>query len=231
MLNLERQQQEMELIKKYKSITVKRLSEILFTSESTIRRDLTVLEKTGKLRRTFGGVILTESPENEVPLIYRKVQNINQKKAIAEKCKNYIENGNVIFLDASTSASFIVPHLAGFKDITVVTNNPLTSVALGELGIKNYCTGGLLLNNSVAYVGGFAADFVSNIYADVLFFSCRGISEDGVLSDSSYDEIYIKKAMMKNAKKKIFLCDNSKFGLTFMHHICTKDDIDLIITE
>lgn len=231
MFNIERQTQIMRIIEESKSITVQKLSKLLFASESTIRRDLTILEKTGRVRRTFGGVVLSEAAEREVPLQYRKVQNIEKKKIIAEKCKSYIENGNVIFLDASSSASFVVPHLTAFKDLTVITNNPLTSVALGEHNIKNYCTGGLLLNNSVAYVGGSTADFILNVNADVLFFSCRGFGYDGALTDSSLEELYIKKLMMKNSKKKIFLCDKSKYGLTFVHKLCVKNEVDVILSE
>lgn len=221
----------MDIIKERNSISVHKLSELLFASESTIRRDLTALEKTGKVRRTFGGVILSEAAEREIPLLYRKVQNVEQKELIAEKCVPYIKNGSVIFLDASSTASRIVPHLTSFKDITVITNNPLTSVSLGELNVKNYCTGGLLLNNSIAYVGGNTAEFVSNIHANICFFSCRGFSTDGDLTDSSLEELYIKKLMLKHSDRKIFLCDKSKFGLTFMHKLCHKDEIDAIITD
>ena len=65
----------------------------------------------------------------------------------------YINNGDVIFLDASSTVAHIIPYLKKFKDIIVITNSPKTSMCLGEENIKNYCAGGLLLAHSIAYVG------------------------------------------------------------------------------
>ena len=120
---------------------------------------------------------------------------------------------------------------AGFEDIIVITNSPKSSMRLGAEGIKNYCTGGLLLNHSVAYVGADAEKFVSNINADKFFFSSRGYTENGVISDSSVEEAAIKRAMMKNSARTFYLCDSSKAGKKYMYNICTADDVDAIITE
>ena len=60
------------------------------------------------------------------------------------------------------------------ENIIVVTNSPKTSMCLGEENIKNYCAGGLLLAHSIAYVGNETEKFISNINADIFFFSSRG---------------------------------------------------------
>ena len=87
MLNLERQNEILQLLIQRKSMTVKALAELLFTSESTIRRDLNELEKAGKVRRTFGGVVLEETLTKEVPHILRKSQNYQAKQIIAKKAR------------------------------------------------------------------------------------------------------------------------------------------------
>ena len=227
----ERQAQILALLEKEKSISGHRLARLLSISESSVRRDLAALEEIGKIKRTFGGAVLFEAAEREVSLMYRRSQHMQEKAEIAQKASRHLRDGMMIFLDASSSAAQMIPYLEGFKDITVVTNSPSTSMKLGELKIRNYCTGGLLLNHSIAYVGSGAADFVSRFTADILFFSCRGLSDDGILSDSMEEEVQIRRVMLQNAKKKIFLCDRSKYGQSYPYRLCKIEEVDEVISE
>ena len=96
---------------------MKKLSELLYVSQPTIRRDLSELEKQGTVKRTHGGVMLRKVADNEVPLVFREEQNNLSKRAIAEKASKLISDGDVIFLDASSTASYLIPYLEKFKDI------------------------------------------------------------------------------------------------------------------
>ena len=226
----ERQNEILALLQQEKSLSVHRLARLLSISESSVRRDLAALEELGKIKRTFGGAVLFEAAEREVALAYRSSRMISQKAQIARQAAAYLKDGMLIFLDASSSAAQLVPHLEGLKDITVVTNSPLTSMQLGERKIRNYCTGGLLLHHSVAYVGSSAAEFLERFTADALFFSCRGFA-DGVLSDSMEEEVLIRRVMLRNARRKIFLCDSSKYGLSFPYRLCRSEELDAVLTE
>ncbi len=231
MYNLERHAEILSILEKHKSISVLKLSELLYVSAPTIRRDLTHLENQGLVLRTHGGVILRQTSESEIPLMLREDQNNLSKKIIAKKAAEYINNGDVIFLDASSTVSNIIPFLKQYSDIIVITNSPKTSIRLGEENIKNYCTGGLLLLHSIAYVGNEAEKFISNINADIFFFSSRGYLQDGYITDSSIEEAAIKKAMMKNSDKIFYLCDNSKKNTKYMYNICHVNDVTAIINE
>lgn len=231
MYNLERQEQIMKILEHHKSISVNRLAELLYVSHPTIRRDLTVLEEHGKVHRTHGGVVLRRTSDAEIPLIFREDQNNAAKSIIARKAAPLIHNGDVIFLDASSTVSYLIPHLEKLKDIVVITNSPKTSICLGEKKIKNYCTGGLLLMHSMAYVGSETERFVENINADIFFFSSRGYSETGMITDSSEREVTAKKAMLRNAAKSYYLADSSKKGKKFAYNICSLDRIAGIIDE
>lgn len=231
MYTIERREEILNILKESKSASVKKLSKLLYVSCPTIRRDLTELEKQGCVLRTRGGVILRQTAESEIPLMLREDSNVASKRTIAKKAAAHIKNGNVIFLDASSTAAHIVPFLKGFRDIIVVTNSPKTSIKLGEENIKNYCAGGLLLPQSVAYVGSDAEKFFSGINADIFFFSSRGYSPDGYITDSSAEETSVKKAMMKNAAKTFYLCDTDKKNKKYMYNICRAEDIAGIITE
>ncbi len=231
MLHLERQNEIMTLLRERKSMTVRVLAETLFTSESTVRRDLSELEREGKVRRTFGGVVLEETLTKEVPRLLRQTQNHEAKQTIAQKARAYLSNGKVIFLDASTTVAHLVPVLAEFSDLTVVTNSPSTSLELGNVGIRTFCTGGALLPSSQAFVGAQAEDFIRRFNADLMFFSSRGVTSDGRITDSSVEESRLRQVMMQNAKKKIYLYDTSKLGKEYMVNLCHMDEVDAIISE
>ncbi|MBQ7900561.1 MAG: DeoR/GlpR transcriptional regulator [Clostridia bacterium] len=231
MFNIERQNEILNMLTQHKSISVNKLSKLLYVSPPTIRRDLSALEKQGKVCRTHGGVVLRQTSECEIPLMYRESQNSMPKQIIAKKAAEHIKDGDVIFLDASSTVAHIIPYLKSFNDIIVVTNSPKTSIKLGEEDIKNYCTGGLLLRHSIAYVGNDAEKFISNINANLFFFSSRGYLEDGCITDSSIEESTIKKAMIKNAEKSFYLCDSSKKGKKYMFNICSTKDVTGIINE
>lgn len=88
-----------------------------------------------------------------------------------------------------------------------------------------------MLHNSSAYVGDYAADFVRNFNADLFFFSSRGISEDGRITDASQEETYIRKVMFRHSRRHIFLYDHNKLGQTYCYNLCTTDQIDEAITD
>lgn len=231
MYNIERQNEILNIIKANKSVSVKKLSELLYVSAPTVRRDLSALEEQRKVIRTHGGVILRQTAEAEIPLIFREDQNLSSKKVIAKKASEYISNGYVIFLDASSTVAHLIPYLKNYTDLIVITNSPKTSIELGKEGVKNYCTGGLLLSHSVAYVGNTAEEFISDINADIFFFSSRGYTENGFITDSSFEEAVIKKAMIKNSEKAIYLADSTKKNTKYMYNICHTNKIDKIINE
>ncbi len=231
MFNIERQKEILDILIQSKSATVQKLSKLLYVSPPTIRRDLTALEAQGKVLRTHGGVVLRQAAESEIPLMYREEQSSHAKQIIAQKAAEYIKNGDVIFLDASSTVAHLVPYLKKFKDIVVITNSPKTSLKLGEENIRSFCTGGLLLAHSVAYVGNEAESFIANINADLVFFSSRGYTEDGFATDSSVEEAAVRKAMLKNASRAYYLADSSKKNQKYMYNICQLKNVTKCISE
>lgn len=232
MYNIERQEKILQILEEKRSVTVQKLAELMYASESTIRRDLTELEKSGRVVRTFGGAVLSETISKVSPLLLRQGQNIPAKKQIAKQAAGYVKNGDMIFMDSSSTVSHMIPFLSQFRDLTVVTNFPQASIALGEAGIRNFCTGGLLLEDSFAYVGQYAQEFFRHFHADLLFFSCRGFHpETGDFTDASIQEVEVRRVMLRQAKRKILLCDSSKFGKVYPHILCNRDEIDLMISD
>lgn len=232
-MSAEREKKILEILLKEKRCTVKELAKKLFISEPSVRRDLQSLEKQNLIKRLHGGAMLEESAvsKNKIPFLIREYEQSSAKAQIARKAVELIEDGDVIFLDASTSCYYMIPYLAGKKGITVVTSGVKALSKLAEYDIRTVSTGGVLINSCLALVGEEAYQTLEGYNADVAFFSCRGVSEEGFLTDISPEENNVRKKMIRHSKRTFLLCATEKFGKRYFHNLCHKDEIDGIITE
>ncbi len=214
------------------SKTVKELSERMFISEPTVRRDIKELAKRDILECKRGTVSLkANAADKRIPLFIRDMEQNEAKNEIALKAKKEIKDGDVLFLDASTTAYHLIKHLSGFKDIIIITNGAKTALDAAAMGIKTICTGGEMANESFSYIGPDAERVLERYNADIAFFSCRGLTEDGVVTDPSILENSARRIMMKNSKKCVLLCDRGKLGKKFLNTLCIADEIDPVITD
>lgn len=116
--------------------------------------------------------------------------------------------------------------------LTVVTNNTEILILLFDSKINVISSGGFLNdNNRVCLMGGDAQRTFENIYADIAFFLTKGVTQDGIISDFSREEILVREAMMKNANKTCFLCDSSKFDTRATYKQCNLNEVDYFISE
>lgn len=226
-----RQEQILSILNERTFITVNELSKLTFTSASSIRRDLTYLQKNGLAKRTHGGVSLPNPVLGVASFFDRSNKNIKEKRTIAQKASVLLKEGQNILLDSSTTVTFLLPHIAKLKSARVFTNNLSTALLAIELGIDTHCLGGHSMAGSVVLSGAETYAALSNIMADVLFFSSQSLDENGVVSDSTQEENYMRSLMMKSAKKSAFLCDGEKFGQTSLYRLCTLDEVDVCVFD
>ena len=232
MLIEERHKRILEELQKNPQITVKELAQQLCFSEPTIRRDFTELHKKGLITKYYGGAMLNKrAADGEIPFAMRENEKSTGKTIIGKKAASFVHDGSVIMLDGSTSAYHLVPYIAEHKDIIVITSGAKTAVALAERDVTTFSTGGKMIVHSFSYVGQEAEDFVRKINADVLFFSCHGLSLDGMMSDPSVREANLRRVMFEKCKKKYLLCDGSKFGKTFFYNMGDVSEVDGIISD
>ena len=223
----ERENKIMDILANCEKISLVELSGKLFISLPTLRRDLIKLEKKGLIIRSHGKVSLAKNPADiKIPFSLRESEENKAKTQMAKAAAEHIKDGDTIMLDASTSAYFIVPYLAEFKNIIVITSGAKTALLLAQYGISNICTGGRMINKSFSYIGNDAITTISGYNADVAIFSCRGLSLDGTPSDND-----VRRAMMRRAKKKILLCDSKKIGNVYLNNLCDPEDLSEIISD
>lgn len=214
------------------SQTVKKLSEKLFISEPTVRRDVAILQKKELVLCKRGVVTLkTNSPDKRIPLFVRDLEQNEEKKMIALKAVTHIKDGYVIMLDASTTAYCILPHLNVFKNILIITNGAKTALEAASMGIRTICTGGEITLESFSYVGTDAEDILRRYNANIAFFSCRGLSDNGIATDNSILENTMRRIMIKNSKESYLLCDQSKFNKKYLNTLCCKEEITAVISN
>lgn len=226
-----RQEQILNILNERTFVTVNELSALTFTSPSSIRRDLTYLQNNGLVQRTHGGVSMP-SPIKGVASFYdRSKKNIKEKRIIAQKAAHLLKDGQSIILDSSSTATFLLPYIAKLNSVKIFTNNLSTALTAIELGINTHCLGGQSINGSVVLSSTDTYETISSITADILFFSSQSVDIDGTISDSTEEENYMRKLMIKSAKKTVFLCDNEKFNRTSLYKLCNIDDIDIAVFD
>lgn len=231
-MSKEREKEILEILLKQKNVTVKQLADRLFISEPSVRRDLASLEKQHLIKRTHGGAVLEQTlmSKNKIPFLIREYEQSEDKILIAQKTIEFVKDNDVVFLDASTSCYYLIPFLASKRNITVVTNGVKALTKLAEYDINTISTGGSLVSSCLALVGEDAFKTIESYNADIAFFSCRGLSEDGYLTDIAPEENHIRKRMIKNSTKSYLLCASDKFGKKYFHNLCHKDELTGIIT-
>lgn len=228
----ERQDKILNALMEKENVSLQELSGKLFISIPTLRRDLIKLEELGKIIRTHGGAkLVKKSADENIPLFLREQEQNSAKAQMAKKAVSLVKDGDTIFLDGSTSAYTIIPLLAEFRKLTVITSSAKSSFLLGQMDINNICTGGRMLNRSFSYIGEEAERTVRSYNADIVFFSCRGLSMDGRLTDNSIEENRLRRAMIQQSTKKVLLCDSSKLDKLYLNTLCHLSDLNNLICD
>jgi len=231
METLKRQSDIIELLKTKKHMTVIELAEALYIGAASIRRDLVKLEKLGYVKRTHGGVTLISGLDSEIPLYVREETMTDEKKIIAKFALKLIKNRDILVLDSSSTTYQLAQLLHGSLNARIVTNGAKTAILLGEKNIPVFSTGGQLREFSYSFIGDMAKAFLQNFHCNTLFFSCRYVSSDFVLYDSSEHEAELRKAMIQICDKVVLLCDSSKINGKSFYKICDCSKIDYLVTD
>jgi len=223
----------MAMLNENKSVLVPELAKLFNVTEETIRRDLEKLEKEGLLKRTYGGAVLVENYNVDIPFEFRNVTNIEGKKQIALSLIKYIEDGDTLVMDSSTSALQVAKLLKTKKKITVITNSEqiINELKVFEDTIKVISTGGTLRNKSLSLVGPIAEQTLRSLNANKAIISCKGFDIEKGFTESNELEAQVKKLMIEIADKVYMIVDHTKMNKTALVNIATLDDVDFIFTD
>ena len=232
MLAAERRNLILEKLQEEKKVVVSQLSEQFEVSEETIRRDLDKLDKEGLATKTYGGAVLAENSNLDMPFNVRKKRNMLGKKIIGDIIAELVQDGDHIIVDPSTTAVSIVKALRTKERLTVVTNSIEVLVELNDVsGWDIISTGGTLKENYLALVGPRAVEGFNSFNVDKAILSCKGMDMEKGITDANEMFSQVKKAMLRSAKQKILAVDCTKFEKVAFSKICDLEDIDLVVTD
>ena len=228
MLQIERFKQIRILLEKTPTLRIGQIAQLLYVSEATVRRDVDAMEKEGLLKRVYGGVTLNKE---DMPLLMRSIQHADEKDEIGRKAAQLVKDGQTIFIDSSSTAIHILPYIKHKKDMTIISNSQKVIDTLAFTNNKLIMTGGELIPRNLAYVGELACRALDMYRPELVFFSSQGIDINGEITDVSQSETALRRAAIKRGIQTVFLCDSSKAGRVYTHHVCYKDEITTIITD
>lgn len=229
MLTERRQELIVDTVNEKGSITVAELREMFGISESTARRDLTELDKAGRLTKVFGGAIATEGPVTTTELsVTQKLEvNVDEKRKIAKYAASLIQPDDFVFIDAGTTTECMIDYIT-CKEATYVTNAVLHGRKMAQKGLKVIMIGGELKAITEAIIGGQALLDISRYHFTKGFFGTNGVSRNNGFTTPDPSEAMTKSAALSNSAIGYVLADEDKFRKTSSVTFAAFDDATII---
>jgi DeoR family transcriptional regulator of aga operon len=212
-------------------IDVPSLATEFSVSAATIRRDLEALQQQRLVCRTHGGATI-HAAFNDLPLSYKKAQDLPEKLRIAQYAARFLDGARVIGTTGGTTVSQFIRLLRGRDDLTVVTNALNVAVDLaGSPGLRVFVAGGEMRASSQESVGHSAEAFLSSCNIDVAFLGVDGV--DAVAGCTNYDPAgaRVNAMLFRRARQRIVLADATKIGRVTLAQVCRMDEVDVLITD
>ncbi|HRW18604.1 MAG TPA: DeoR/GlpR family DNA-binding transcription regulator [Dermatophilaceae bacterium] len=228
----ERQQAILEQAREAGRVEVGALAEALGVTPETVRRDLTALERLGKVRRVHGGALPVDRLELEPTLATRSTQLTGEKHRIAARALEELPAEGTILLDSGTTTHAIATLLPRDTRLTVVTNSPAIAHLVSELpDAELYMLGGRVRPRTGAAVGPWLEQALRDTCVDIAFLGTNGFSIERGMTTPNQDEAAAKATMLRAARRAVVVADSSKAGQEHFHRFARIDEIALLVTD
>lgn len=227
MLTFERQDIILSILKQQKVAKLAELTQATGASESTIRRDLSELERKQKLKRIHGGASLPSRKSDEPDMTEKKVSFTEEKRRIGRLAAQLVEDGDSIYIDAGTTTEAMISHIQA-KNVTIVTNGLNIIETAIQYGFRTYVIGGYVKTGTHAFVGKTAQEAMRQYRFDKAFIGTNGIDQEFGYSTPDPEEAYIKQLAIEEAQQAYVLADASKLDRTSFTRFASLDEADLI---
>lgn len=209
MLTAKRRKVILELLDQEETVSLQSLVSALNASESTVRRDLSLLEAEGLLIRIHGGAKRVYAMDMESTVQEKMLRFPIEKECIGRYAGHLVQTDEVIFLDAGTTTSQVIPYLAD-KNVTVVTNGIYQATLLSEYGIRTILLGGKLKNATNAIIGPNAMQQLQQYRFNRAFLGMNGVDLQYGYTTPDEEEALIKRLALQQSTQTYILADNSK---------------------
>lgn len=227
----ERRQEILRRIECQGRVSVVELSQQLGVSEVTIRADLQVLAEQKLLIRTHGGAIPANGTIYELALAMRRQRQVQEKSRIGQSAATLIQDGDAFFLDSSSTALTIVPHLKHRRQVTIITNSlAIAQEAQDHSSLRVVMPGGTVQRDTASLVGLEGLELLHKFNIQKGFFGAHGLNLSEGLTDVSPEEAAVKRALVRLCRQVIVVIDATKWGQVGLASFAQLAEIDTIIT-
>ena len=211
MLEIERQEIILKKLEETGKLSYENIEKFLNVSIATIRRDVEKLKKQGLLSKVNGGIVSKKRINFELEVAEKFEENIEDKKKIAKKAADLVENGDFIYLDAGTTTYYMIEYLKD-KNISVVTNGLMHLDQLIMNNIKTIIVGGEVKAITKAVAGIEALKNIEKYRFDKSFLGANGVSVDYGFMTPDINEALLKEKVIEISNKTYVLADQKKFN-------------------
>ena len=200
-------------------------------SESTIRRDLEVLEEQGLLKRTYGGaVFIKDTSPQKLAFADREMTAAAEKRAIAAAVAEIIPENQTVILNGGTTCSEVARALVG-RHLSVLTNSvPIAWLLSSNLEPEVTLLGGYVYPRTGVALGATTVGQLGPLHVPRLVLSCAGLTHQGIFNVNQM-MADVERRMIEVADEVILAVDHAKFGIEALARVCDVDDIDVIVTD
>lgn len=198
----------------------------------TVRRDLTVLERAGQVRRVHGGAIPVERLGFEPTLSARDAVMTAEKERIAKAALAELPDEGAILLDAGSTTRRFAEAIPADRELIVVVNSPPLAVLLAARpNMTVIMVGGRVRGRTMAAVDDGGLQPLDRLHVDVAFMATNGLSTERGLTTPDPAEASMKRAMIACARRTVLLADHTKVGNDYLARFGSIDDVDLFVTD
>lgn len=213
------------------AIRIEQVAERFGISVMTAHRDLDELERRGLLRKSRGVASAMSTALVESSDVYRAGRQLPEKAAIAQAALKFIEPGQAIIIDDSTTSLHLAEQLSSKSPLTVITNClTVIDAVKGMRGITLLGLGGDYYNWCSAFMGGWTTAAIRELRADLFVMSTSAISDD-IAFHQTQETVAVKRAMFESSSKRILLADHTKFDHRALHAMLPLVDFDAVIVD
>jgi len=227
-----RRQAILSLLESTGEVGIEDLAGRFAVSPNSIRNDLDLLAREGRLSRVRGGAVVSANGPTLPTLAARAASHPREKQHIGQWAAGLVKNGDTLILDASSSAFQLATGLRDRRNLTVLTNGLDVALMLAQ----NPSNRVILAANTVSpggssLTGSLPTDLAQGFYATLCFVSCAGLTVEQGLTDADGDIAQLKAQMIRLARQVVAVVDHSKVGKVSTFGFATLGQIDHLVTD
>jgi len=214
-------------------VEASRLSAELGVDESTIRRDLSTLARSGLVQRTHGGALpLGPTGTTDPADLARGSEHAEEKRAIARFAAGLVADGDSVALDVGSTTGAVARELSARRDLTIVTCDLKIAHFLAVGGdVRLVVAGGELSEDRRSLAGPWTLNQLAGIHVDRAFIGASAVDASGGAMIDDLLGVPLKRAMLAAARSAVLVADSSKFNRHAFVAFARIDDFELLLTD